>query len=202
VKQQPVPAEPPSLKFVRALHEGGGAVPVHELVFGESFTHRNRRPTGAVRLELFVDLLHPDEEIPPHPGANHGGRPWYLRSFSRSPIKLSPPMTRQPMRVVYWGRWADSMGNVGPFSATAVGWVEGASMHRMGIDTGNMIGGYKRAPLLEEATAPAGREQTISVLVMEAQYQSLHPQMVVQPMPAIAGSEARRLEGQRGEEAA
>lgn len=75
-------------------------------------------------------------------------------------------------------------------------------MHRMGIDTGNMIGGYKRAPLLEEATAPAGREQTISVLVMEAQYQSLHPQMVVQPMPAIAGSEARRLEGQRGEEAA
>ena len=34
------------------------------------------------------------------------------------------------MRVVYWGRWADSSGNVGPFSATAAGWIEGGS-HRL-----------------------------------------------------------------------
>jgi hypothetical protein len=33
-------------------------------------------------------------------------------------------MARVPMRVVYWGRWADSVGNVGPFSATAAAWIE------------------------------------------------------------------------------
>jgi hypothetical protein len=36
------------------------------------------------------------------------------------------------MRVIYWARWADAAGNVGPFSATAVGWIEGGSHHLMG----------------------------------------------------------------------
>jgi hypothetical protein len=198
VKQQPVPAEPPRLRFVRALHEGNGAVPMHELEFGELHKHRNGRPEGAVRLELFVDLILPEEAVPGHPGANHGGRPWYLRSFTRSPILLAPPMTRVPMRVIYWGRWADSSGDVGPFSATAVAWIEGGSSHLMSIDTGGLLGGRKAAPLLEDANAPAGREQAISVLVLEAQYQSFHPQQ----LPAMPAREARRLEGSAVEEAA
>ncbi len=198
VKQQPVPAEPPRLRFVRALHEGNGAVPMHELEFGELHKHRSGRPEGAVRLELFVDLILPDEAVPGHPGANHGGRPWYLRSFTRSPIVLAPPMTRVPMRVIYWGRWADSSGNVGPFSATAVAWIEGGSSHLMSLDTGGLFGGRKVAPLLEDAKSPAGRESTISVLVLEAQYQSFHPQQ----LPVMPAREARRLESSAVEEAA
>ena len=105
---------------------------MHELSFFDFTTRSTRKPEGAVRLELFVDLVLTDEPIPARPGANHGGRPWYLRSYTRSPIVLAPPMASVPMRVVYWGRWADSVGNVGPFSATAVGWIEGGShvVHR------------------------------------------------------------------------
>ena len=109
---------------MRALHEGGGATPVHELAF-HAMDHTKARPAGAVRLELFVDLVPPEEPIPAHPGANLASRPWYLRSYTRSPIRLVPPLARMPMQVVYWGRWADSAGSVGPFSATAVAWIEG-----------------------------------------------------------------------------
>lgn len=34
-------------------------------------------------------------------------------------------MPSSPMQVVYWARWADSSGNVGPFSKTVVADVEG-----------------------------------------------------------------------------
>jgi hypothetical protein len=194
-KQQPVPKEPPRLRFVRALHEGG-AVPRHELEFRGFDLSSSKRPAGAVRLELFVDLIPPEEPIPSHPGANHGGRPWYLRSYSRSPIVVAPPMTRVPMRVVYWGRWADSTGEFGPFSATAVAWIEGGSSHFLPGGIGLAVPGRRNpAPLLEDATAPAGRDQTISVLVLEAQVQSFNPQM-------IAMREARQLEGPAVEEAA
>jgi hypothetical protein len=188
VKQQPVPAEPPRLRFVRALHESG-ATPLHELEFGELHKfQRSGRPDGAVRLELFVDLIPPEEAIPGHPGANHSGRPWYLRSFTRSPIVLAPPMTRVPMRVVYWGRWADSSGNVGPFSATAVAWIEGGSSHSLPGGIGMVVPGARQpAALLEEANPPGRRAQTISVLVMEAQYQSFHPQQVPQAAPQLQG---------------
>lgn len=205
VKQQPCPAEPPRLRFVRALHEGN-AVPMHELEFGQLHKYRSGRPEGAVRLELFVDLIPLDEAIPVHPGANHGGRPWYLRSFTRSPIVIAPPMTRVPMRVIYWGRWADSTGNVGPFSATAVAWIEGGSSHALPGGIGMAApGARKPAKLLEDATAPAGREPSVSVVVLEAQYQSLHPQHVEQSTPQLSAMpmrEARRLEGPAVEEAA
>lgn len=118
-----VPNEAPRLKFVRAIHEGNGLVPEHEL----SFLSQNykTKPVGAVRLELFVDLITPDAPIPLCPGEVRGSRPFYVRSFTRSPIRFIPPMANVAMRVVYWARWADSTGNVGPFSATAVGWIEG-----------------------------------------------------------------------------
>ncbi len=34
-------------------------------------------------------------------------------------------MPRRPMKVVYWARWADATGGVGPWSKTCVARVEG-----------------------------------------------------------------------------
>lgn len=176
-KQKTCPQEPPRLKFVRALHEGGGAGPMHELSFKPMKAFTSGKPAGAVRLELFVDLVPPHEPIPRHPGANLGGRPWYLRSYTRSPIVLAPPTTRVPMRVMYWGRWADSTGNVGPFSATAVAWVEGGS-HQYLLGPGVR----KDIPLLEDAaaTGPDGRDSTYSAAVLDAHYRSINASDVVQ----------------------
>ena len=50
---------------------------------------------------------------------------WYLRSYTTSPIHVDFPKANQPMRVVYWARWADAKGNVGPFCRTVVARVEG-----------------------------------------------------------------------------
>jgi hypothetical protein len=124
-----VPNESPRLVFVRAIHDAC-MVPQHELKFFS--VDRKPKPPGATRLELFVDLIRPDEKVPEHPGVTAAGRPFYLRSYARSPIRLTPPLANEPMRVIYWARWADAAGNVGPFSATAVGWIEGGSHHLMG----------------------------------------------------------------------
>ena len=178
VKQQSCPKTPPRLTFVRALHERG-ATPMHELEFSDPDARSSKKPDGAVRLELFVDLIPPDEPTPNHPGANHNGRPWYLRSFTRSPIILTPPMTRVPMRVIYWGRWADSIGNVGPFSATAVAWIEGGSHGQLpgGIDF-SLPGGRNLPPLLEDISPSTTREPRISVVLVEAQYRSMNPSLL------------------------
>ena len=130
---------------------------MHELTFAS--LDGKSKPPGAMRLELFVDLIPPDEEIPAYPGANHAGRPWYLRSYTRSPIKLTPPMARVPMCVVYWGRWADSTGNVGPFSATAVAWIEGGTHALLPGGTGftRTAFGAASVPILEDRTRGASR---------------------------------------------
>jgi len=203
-KTRKCPQQPPRLRFVRAQHEGGGATPLHELEFSEFETFSSAKPPGAVRVELFVDLISPEEPIPAWPGANHGGRPWYLRSFTRNPIVIVPPLSRLPMRVVYWARWADSTGNVGPFSATAVGWIEGGTHH---MRLAPALGGAKSVPLLEDAAAPGpvGRDPTYSVAVLDAQYECLNPQdaaLPSLPAPANAEPEPRRLEGPQASEAA
>ncbi|HEV7298138.1 MAG TPA: hypothetical protein VGN72_02155 [Tepidisphaeraceae bacterium] len=191
-KQLPCPQEPPRLRFVRALHEAGAAVPVHELKF-ESLEHGVAKPAGAVRLELFVDLVPPEEPIPAHPGANLAGRPWYLRSFTRSPIKLVPPMARVAMRVVYWARWADSVGNVGPFSATAVGWIEGATHHYMPTPTHNRPQLMTTDPT---ATGPATRDQRYIVAVLETIDRAFVANDVkASALPAPTTREPRQLEG-------
>lgn len=201
----PCPQEPPKLRFIRALHEGSGVTPMHELDFRA--LDWKSKPPGAVRLELFVDLTPPDEPIPAHPGANHGSRPWYLRSYTRSPIKLIPPMARVPMRVVYWGRWADSQGNVGPFSTTAAAWIEGGSHQLLPGGTGMTMGGIngpKPVPILEDAGAPgpAGRNATYIVAVLEAQHQAFNPQEITPPaLPPMAERETRQLEGPASEAA-
>jgi hypothetical protein len=200
-----LPKAPPALRFVRALHEGGGATPVHELAFGAAHATSKARPAGAARLELFVDLIPPDEPIPAHPGTNYSGRPWYLRSYTRSPIRLTPPMARVPMRVVYWGRWADSSGEVGPFSATAVAWIEGGSQSHLPGAMGMTLGlglDTQPQPQLVDATAgralpgPDERDVTYRVAVMEVQVQSMQPSL-----PATPHREVRQLEGPSPDEA-
>src|SRR5687768_882135 len=188
------PPEPPRLRFVRALHESG-ASPMHELSF-HAFDWSRSRPEGAVRLELFVDLIPPEERIPSHPGANQGGRPWYLRSYTRSPIVLAPPMPRVPMRILYWGRWADSAGGVGPFSATCAGWIEGGShQHLPGAPA--MYFGKEPTKLLDVPVLP-GREEKYSVAVLDVHYRSFLPGSTPAPEPR----ETRQLEGPASEEAA
>jgi hypothetical protein len=83
-------------------------------------------------------------------------------------------MTRTAMRVVYWGRWADSTGEVGPFSSTAVGWIEGGSEHFL---PGSASRQFKPAKLLEDLREEK-EESTISVTVLEARYQQLNPRDV------------------------
>jgi hypothetical protein len=110
-------------------------------------------------------------------------------------------MARVPMRVVYWGRWADSAGNVGPFSATAAAWIEGGTHHMLAPAIG---WGNKQVPVTEHAPAlpgPAGREESYSVAVLEAQYATYHPHDVTPRLPAPREQEQRRLEGPAPEEA-
>jgi hypothetical protein len=196
----PCPQEPPRLRFVRALHQAG-ASPMHELSF-TSYDLNRARPEGAVRLELFVDLVAPDEPVPAHPGANHGGRPWYLCSFTRSPIVLAPPMPRVPMRVLYWGRWAGSgsgPGNVGPFSATAAGWIEGGTHGYLPGGLGLRMGDFGRdqQKLIDaEPAMHAGRDERYSVAVLEVHYRSFQPNPAPAALPApSAEEEPRQLEG-------
>ena len=180
-----VPQEPPTMQFVRALYDG--ALPMHELAFGPRGNAHGPKPDGAARIELFVDLIGADEPVPRSPGANDGGRPWYLRSFSRSPIRIVPPICRVPMLVVYWGRWADAVGNVGPWSATVVSRVEGYSPHvRLATRSANP---NDRFPVLEDPSQ-ARRAPRYSVVVLEAQQQALIPEQMSAPERA-----QRRLEG-------
>jgi hypothetical protein len=197
------PPEPPRLRFVRALHESG-ATPVHELEFYDARTFKHTRPEGAVRLELFVDLIPPEEPIPAHPGANYGGRPWYLRSYTRSPIRLEPPMAREMMRVVYWGRWADSTGEVGPFSATAVAWMEGGSRACLPGAQRMALGSYQPAPLLEQGkiTGPAERGTTYRIAVIEAYRHQLNPREVEPALPGIEEAPRPQLAAPASREAA
>jgi hypothetical protein len=172
-RPQGCPVEPPRVTFKRALHEPG-AVPLHELEFGTADYSSRAKPEGAVRLELFVDLVPPEDEIPAYPGANHHGRPWYLRSYTRSPVVVAPPLARVPMRVVYWGRWADAAGNVGPFSATASAWVEGGS-HRPAL--GPAISNFRHTlpadvQVPRQPALPAREDYTVELL--EARFASIH----------------------------
>jgi hypothetical protein len=197
-----VPQEPPRMRFRRAMHTSAGSLPMHELTFCalDQFGSGSK-PAGATRLELFVDLIGPDEPIPTYPGANYGGRPWYLRSFSRSPLRVTPPTSRVPMLVVYWGRWADATGNVGPWSATVVSCVEGHSQH-IWLGATNRL---KNAPAIIEDTSREGRAEKYSVAVRDAQYEYLNQADVAPPpLPAPEGETpgTPQLEGPRAKEAA
>ena len=92
-------------------------------------------------------------------------------------------MARVPMRVVYWGRWADATGNVGPFSETVVGWVEGGA-HLPALAPS--LHHTKQLKLLEDVgprALPEGPESVYVVAVMQAQYESL-----MRALPALPES--------------
>lgn len=84
---------------------------------------RKCKPDGAVRIEIFFDMVPPGEPVPTHPAER--GWPKYLRSYTRSPMEVEYPIPSQPMLIVYWGRWADSTGNTSRWSKTCVARVEG-----------------------------------------------------------------------------
>ena len=103
-----------------------------------------------------MDLVPPNDPIPDYPGRRHGGMQWYLRSYTRSPIKVEYPKSERPMRVVYWGRWANATGETGPFSKTCegpvVGWSNAGALEDKRKGSRVVVSLRRRAlPLLEEA---------------------------------------------------
>jgi len=131
-KRLECPQIAPILKFLGSTDPSGTSTQGgrHILEFRNDFDRASTaRPHGAARLELFVDLVRIDEPIPAHPGQRSGGRLWYLRSYTTNRFEVEFPRMFDgdrpvPMLVVYWGRWADSSGGVGPFSKTCVAQVE------------------------------------------------------------------------------
>jgi hypothetical protein len=116
-------------------------------------------------------------------------------------------MARVPMRVVYWGRWADSSGEVGPISATCVAWVEGGTDRFLPGGAGMVysgLGSPKSIPILEDATmpgagGPANREPIYRIAILEVQQQSLRgPEISEPPLPPLP----RQIEGPAETEAA
>lgn len=120
----------------------------HILEYGNDFDNfSNAKPRGAVRLELFVGLVPPEwaaaRKIPVHPDQLGGGPLWYVRSFTTSRFEVEFPRMADgsSMLVVYWGRWADARGGVGPFSKTCVARVEGDQL---------ALPGAQRMPVFDE----------------------------------------------------
>lgn len=110
------PKHAPHLRYL------GSERGVHLLEFREQWGARSRaKPRGASRLELFIEMVEPGRAMPESPGA----RPWYLRSFTSSPMRVQFPTPAGPRMIVYWGRWADATGEVGPWSKRVVARVEG-----------------------------------------------------------------------------
>lgn len=113
------PQTPPMLMYVGTEREQIAGEGLHVLRFIDEFGSGTRaKPAGAARLELFVGLVWPNDPTPNHPRELSGGPFWYLRSFTKSPIRATYPLPAEPMRVVYWARWADATGDFGPFSKT------------------------------------------------------------------------------------
>jgi hypothetical protein len=88
---------------------------------------------------------------------------------------------------------------VGPFSATAVGWIEGGSHYALPGGVGAAVPGARK-PVRElevrSDAGPARRDRTFVVAVLEAQYQSFGPCDAVRAaLPAPADGEMRRIEG-------
>jgi hypothetical protein len=154
LQKRACPMTRPLLSFVGSGYQRdatGGSRPVHLLRFVDQLGSGTRaKPPGAARLELFVELVPPGEPIPTHPCERSGGRAWYLRSFTKSPMKVHYPMPPTPMLVVYWGRWADATGAIGPWSPTAVARVEGWTW----ADSAPALEGAERAAEPQRLAAP------------------------------------------------
>jgi hypothetical protein len=129
-KKRSCPDKAPILRYRGPLDTGGPGSHRHVLEYADADMYGKttiKKPDGAVRIELCVELVpQGTARVPKHP-AELTGRPWHLRSYTTSTMVVEFPMPSEPMLVVYWGRWADSKGNVGPYSKTCVARVEGWS---------------------------------------------------------------------------
>ena len=145
------------------------------------FMNRRAKPDGAVRIELYFDMVPVGEPVPVHPGER--GWPKYLRSYTRSPIEVEFPIpVNGPMLIVYWARWADSTGEVGRWSKTCVARVEGWTSNRAAL------------PASEGSGAEAAMPQVRS----DARYFIAERQVQERYMEQIAGLPLMQLE-QMGE---
>ena len=87
-----------------------------------------------------------------------------------------------------WGRWADAVGNVGPFSATVVSRVEGVSSAMLF----HAASGRAPSPILE---APVAREPVYSVAVRDGQFEYPSPPRIA---PSRHAASAKREPGEWG----
>jgi hypothetical protein len=124
-----------------------GALGVHVIRFSDQLHSGSAKPDNAARLELFIDLIAPGERIPEHPGDRHGGLTYYLRSYTRSPIRVEYPKRDVPMRVIYWARWASPTGETGPFSRALETPIDGTDWSKLALPA--------PAPAPAPATVPA-----------------------------------------------
>lgn len=115
------------------FRKGGYLNPgIHELRFRDSETS-SAKPAGAVRIEIFVGLLEPGKEAPSFPRPLGIGFHGYIRSYTRSPFRIEYPLSEKPMQVAYWGRWANSAGETGPFSRAVVAPIDGRDWSRYSL---------------------------------------------------------------------
>jgi hypothetical protein len=133
LKRRKCPNTTPQLRFVGSTLPDGSGPGKHILEYCNEFDEKDgAKPHGAVRLELFAEIVPAGEPIPKHP-AERSGRLPYVRSFTTKRMEVEFPIAVDgtPMLVVYWGRWADSKGEVGRFSKTCVARVEGWTSHAL-----------------------------------------------------------------------
>jgi hypothetical protein len=102
---------------------------IHMLRFTDAAS-TSAKPEGAARLELFAGFLEPGGSAPLRPRPLGMGYHGYIRSYTRSPIRVEYPLSDKPMQVVYWARWANSAGETGPFSQALVTPVDGRDWSR------------------------------------------------------------------------
>lgn len=124
LRKRRCPRTRPSLEFLGSRWSKRKGREVHVVRFkGESGADK-AKPRGAVRMEIFYAWMEMGEKVPHQPD----DRARYLRSYTRTPIEVEFPVPPRPMLLVYWGRWADARGEVGPFSKTVrarpEGWCE------------------------------------------------------------------------------
>jgi hypothetical protein len=196
-RRHAVPQESPRLRFVRALHEGGAASPVHELEFGVPGGHRNRKAEGAVRLELYMALVPPDGEVPERISSVYGEHPLHLGGFTRSPSRVEPRIANVPMLIVYWGRWVGSNNDLGPWSATCIARIEGWPQHVSRL----MMGSRRPAPLMDASAALDAARGASSYSVIVRDIESDHRNRAP-ALPERADAPQHQLPGPAESEAA
>jgi hypothetical protein len=136
LRKRDCPQIAPSLYLVtgwQAWHNKQGHVGTHVIKFRDSTSSGKAKPDGAARLELFVDLIAPGDPVPNHPGDRHGGLMFYVRSYTRSPIRVEYPKREVPMRVIYWARWASATGETGPFSRPLETPIDGTDWSKLAL---------------------------------------------------------------------